>query len=173
MLQEAKASDLVILLEEPLLYQWLQFRCDTITAYVRELSEAIHAIRPDIDFRWNVTVRDSERSGLNITAVAPYIDSFRLQDYAEQYGEMEAVKNKKLWLANARRQLGWDKPIIGGIAPRAEATPELIYEGVRVNAKMGVQGLSYGFYDGASYDNLRAIRKGMEMAGVSLKPFHK
>ena len=33
----------------------------------------------------------------------------------------------------------------------------------------GVDGLSYGFYDGADFNNLRAIREGMEEVGAVLR----
>lgn len=169
LLDQGNSSATMLMLEEPMLFQWLNFRCNTVTRYIKQLSDTIHSIRKDIDFRFNTCWPEQEFVGLNLSAVAPYVDSIRMQDYSEQYGDPALVERKSLWLANVRRQVGEDKPIIGGIAPRAKATPELIKQGVKIVALGGADGLSYGFYDGASITNLRAIREGMEEAGVQLR----
>lgn len=169
LLKRGNSTATMFLLEEPLLYQWLQFRCNTVTRYMKELSEAIHSVRKDIDFRFNTCWQEQELIGQNLRDIAPYVDSIRMMDYSEQYGNPELVARKGYWLANVRRQVGEDKPIIGGIAPRAKATPELIKQGIRIVALGGVDGLSYGFYDGADFRNLRAIREGMEEVGAVLR----
>lgn len=169
LLDQGNTSATMFMLEEPLLFQWLKFRSDTVTRYIKQLSEAIHDVRKDIDFRFNTCWKETEYIGLNLQEVAPYVDSIRMQDYAEQYGDAELVSKKSLWLANVRRQVGEEKKIIGGIAPRAKATPELIKQGIKTVALGGVDGLSFGFYDGASIRNLKAIHEGMEEAGVELR----
>jgi hypothetical protein len=160
----------MFLLEDPLLYQWLQFRCYSVTKYFKGLSEAIHSVNKNIDFRYNTCWQEQELIGQNLREIAPHVNSIRMMDYAEQTGSDEIVSRKGLWLANVRRQAGEEKTIIGGIAPRAKATPELIKKGIRIVALGGADGLSYGFYDGAKFENLRAIKEAMEECEIILPP---
>lgn len=169
LLKQGNSTETMFLLEDPALYQWLLFRSNSVTRYMKELSEAIHDANPKVDFRFNTCWKEQELMGQNLMAIAPYVDSIRMMDYPEQTGDPVLVSQKGLWLANVRRQVGEDKPIIGGIAPRAKATPELIREGIRIISYGGVDGLSYGFYDGATFENLKAIRQGMEENGIVLR----
>jgi hypothetical protein len=168
LLRQGNSTSAMFLLEDPLLYQWLQFRCDTVTRYLKQLSEAIHHVNKNIDFRFNTCWQEQELVGQNLRAVAPYVDSIRMMDYAEQTGNAEKVSQKGFWLANVRRQVGEDKTVIGGIAPRAKATPDLIKKGIKIIALGGADGLSYGFYDGAKIENLQAIREAMAENEITL-----
>jgi hypothetical protein len=60
-------------------------------------------------------------------------------------------------------------PFLSAIGIRPKATPEIIRQGVVVSAECGVDGLTMGHYDGASFKNLRAIKEGMELADVEIK----
>jgi hypothetical protein len=170
MLKQGNSTSTMFLLEDPLFYEWLRFRCNTITKYLKGISDAIHSVNPKIDFRFNTCWQEQELIGQNLRAIAPHVNSIRMMDYAEQTGNDELVSRKGLWLANVRRQAGEDKTIIGGIAPRAKATVELIKKGIRIVALGGADGLSYGFYDGAKFENLRAIREAMEECEITLAP---
>ncbi len=168
LLQRGDSSDLMMLLENPEIFQWLRFRCESITNYFKELSEAIHDARPGIDFRFNTNWRQAEYIGLDMTQVAPYIDSIRSTNYEEQTGDEQFVLDKGKWLSNLRRQVGEQKTIIPCIAPRGKATVDLIKKGIKLLALNGADGLSFAFYDGATKQNLQAIKEGMEEAGVTL-----
>jgi len=170
MLKQGNSTSAMFLLEDPLLYQWLQFRCNTVTRYFKGLSESIHSVNKNIDFRYNTCWQEQELIGQNLREIAPHVNSIRMMDYAEQTGSDEIVSRKGLWLANVRRQAGEEKTIIGGIAPRAKATPELIKKGIRIVALGGADGLSYGFYDGASFENLSAIKEAMKECEITLFP---
>ena len=168
LLRQGNSTSTMFLLEDPLLYQWLQFRCKSITRYFKELSLAIHSTNKKIDFRFNTCWQEQELIGQNLRDIALHVNSIRMMDYSEQTGSDEIVSRKGLWLANVRRQAGEEKTIIGGIAPRHKATPELIKKGIRIVTLGGVDGLSYGFYDGAKFENLKAIREAMEECEVVL-----
>ncbi len=170
LLNRGDSSPVMLLLEEPLLYDWLKFRCDSIVEHFGELSEAIHKANSDVDFRFNTCWPKAEMIGLDLKADAPHIDSVRTMVYAEKTGDIERVRNKSKWLANVRRQIGEDVPIISAIAPRAKATPELIKLGIKTVVLGGADGLSFGFYDGATIERLRAIKEGMAEAEVQLHP---
>ena len=147
-IQRSDASEVMFLLENPELYAWLKFRCDSTTRYFKEISGAVHAAKPTIDLRYNTCWPRPDYVGQDFTRSAQYLDSIRLMDYAEQSGDEERVRNKSRWLTNIRRQAGEEKKLIAAIAPRAKATPELIRLGIRTVSLAGADGLSFGFYDG-------------------------
>lgn len=167
-LKQGDSSETSFLIEYPQLYQWLCLRARSFTAYLDQLCQAIHAANPKVEFRLNTCWKEGEMHGINLREAGRVVDSIRMMDYSEQTGNYDLVSNKDKWLMNVRRMVGEDKTIIAGIAPRHLATPELIKLGIRRVALAGADGLSYGFYDGACYENLRAIREGMEQMGVEL-----
>ena len=169
LLERGDSTPLMFLIEYPELFEWLHFRSLMVTEYFKELSEAIHAENGKIDFRFNTCWHEADLIGQNLRDISKHANSVRMMDYAEQTGDMDRVKNKSKWLANVRRQVGEEFPIIGGIAPRAKATPELIREGIRTVALGGADGLSYGFYDGATMRKLDAIRESMEEFEIQLR----
>ena len=59
-------------------------------------------------------------------------------------------------------------PLVCGIAPRIEATPDLVKRGIKVALEhpAKVDGLAFKHYDGASFGLMRAFREGMIAAGV-------
>lgn len=169
LLKRGNSTSAMFLLEYSELYTWLQFRCKTVTNYMKQLSESIHAVNRKIDFRFNTCWQEAELIGQNLCDISKYTDSIRMMDYSEQTGDDGLVSKKDHWLANVRRQIGDDIPIIAGIAPRAKATPELIKKGIKIVALGGADGLSYGFYDGATFEHLSAIREGMSDCEIKLR----
>lgn len=168
-LQKGDSTPVMFLLENPGVFDWLKFRCDSVTAYFKQVSDAIHEVKPGFDFRFNTYRPDSEFTGQDLTGIGRHVQSIRMMDYTEQKGDPALLPSKEKWLANVRRQVGHDMPIIGGIAPRGGATPEMIRRSIALLADNGVDGLSFGFYDCAPMENLRAIRQGVEEAGVTLR----
>ncbi len=169
LLKQGDSSHTSFLLEYPELYQWLTFRQNTVTKFIKGLSEAIHAANPKIDFRLNTSWQQGELFGLNMREVAPYVDSIRVMQYEEQTGDEALVAQKDKWFLNIRRMVGEEKKMIAGIAPRHLATPDLIKLGIKRVALAGADGLSYGFYDGASFENLKAIQEGMQKMQVEIR----
>ena len=167
-LRQGDSSHTSFLIEYPELHQWLCFRARSFTAYLDQLCQTIHAANPKTEFRLNTCWKEGEMYGINLREAGKVVDSIRMMDYSEQTGDYDKVFNKDKWLMNVRRMVGEDKTIIAGIAPRHLATPELIRLGIRRVALAGADGLSFGFYDGACYENLRAIRQGMEDMGITL-----
>lgn len=167
-LKQGDSSETSFLMEYPLLYDWLMFRSRSVTRYLKGLSDAIHAANPRVEFRLNTCWKEGEMHGINLREAGKVVDSIRMMDYSEQTGDRELVLQKSKWLMNVRRMVGEDKKIIAGIAPRHLATPELVRLGIRQITLAGADGLSYGFYDGAPYENLRTIRQTMEDMGVKL-----
>lgn len=167
--RKSNSSSTMYLLENPEIYQWLKFRCESVTRYYKQFSEAVHSIKPEIDFRINTCWRDTENYGMDLTQIKKHVNSVRMMDYTEQLGDPSLIPTKAQWLANVRRQMGEDMTIIGGIAPRGKATPQMIRDSIFLLADEGVDGLSFGFYDCAPMANLQAIREGMDAAGVIVR----
>jgi len=169
LIKRGDSTETMFMLEKPELFAWLKFRTVSITNYFREVGEAIHAVNPNIDFRFNTCWPDMVGNGQDLTRIADYVNSVRLMDYSEQTGDEKLVLDKGTWIANVRRQVGEEKPIIAAIAPRAKATPDLIKKGIRAVKLAGADGLSFGFYDGATIERLKAIKEGMQELEVQLK----
>ncbi|WP_231615874.1 hypothetical protein [Novipirellula artificiosorum] len=158
---------------EPQKSQWLKFRRDSSTKLYRELSEKIKQENPACQLRlndiWFWEGRDAIESGLDLNAVAPYLGSIVNQDHTEQKGRKnEGFALRKKWLSVNRDFLGPDKPLICGIAPRMDASPKLVKEGIKVALEhpAKINGLALKHYDGASFSLLRAFKQGMIDAGV-------
>jgi hypothetical protein len=171
LLLASNTSAAEILMELPDLLQWLIFRRDSLAAFYRDIHSRIHDIRPAIDLRLNAYITsDQELEGLSLRALKPHLDSIRSSDYSEQSGDMSSLEHKRRWLMSVRRAVGEDMPLLSGIGVRPRATPETVREGVVISAQCGADGITLGHYDGAPFALLRAVREGMELAGVEVKP---
>ncbi len=58
--------------------------------------------------------------------------------------------------------------VLAAVAIRPKGTPEIIKEGIKISARCGMDGLSFAFYDCASYALMKAARDGMAEAEVKL-----
>lgn len=151
---------------------WEEFRFTTSTEVFKEIAEAIHAENPNCHLRlndvysWNF---DPRKRGLDLTEICKHVGSLVNQDHEEQKGRKdEDFAWRKKWLTDNREHLGWDKPLLTGIAPRMNASPELVREGIMVAVQhpARINGLALKHYDGASFGLLRAFKQGMIEAGI-------
>jgi hypothetical protein len=101
--------------------------------------------------------------------VEPFVDSVRSSNYAEQSGDPAQMERKRAYLHSIRRAIGLEKYFLSAISPRPQATPELVKQGIRISAQCGADALTIGHYDGAWPDCLRAIREGIEEAGIEVR----
>jgi hypothetical protein len=171
LLKRGDSSPIKLLIENPPLYEWMQFRCESVNRYFERVSTAIKGARKTVDFRYN-TCFNPDYIGQNLADIGKYVDSIRIMDYSEETGSEEKVRGKVAWLSNVRREVGPDMPIVDSIAARAHATPELIKLGIKTIALNGSDGLSFGFYDGASREMMRAIGEGIREAEIEVQPKH-
>jgi hypothetical protein len=166
LLRESSTTATALLAEMPNLYAFLKFRTDSLTGFFEEISEAVHDARPEMDLRLNHFAAYPELMGLDLKAVGRVMDSVRSSNYAEQTGDPAAMDFKRAYLHGIRRAIGLDKYFLSAISPRPKATPELVKEGILVSAQCGADALTIGHYDGGWHDCLRAIREGIEEAGI-------
>lgn len=169
LLSASNTSATAVLMENPELFKWLLFRRDSLVSFFKDIHDRIHTIRPTIDLRLNAYISSNqELSGLDLRALRPHLDSIRSSDYSEQSGDINRLEYKRRWLMSVRRAIGEEMHFLSAIGVRPKATPEIIRQGVVVSAQCGVDGITMGHYDGATFKNLRAIREGMELADVEM-----
>jgi hypothetical protein len=153
---------------QPELDQWQAFRRHSATQFYRAMHERVHAIRQDIDLRFNDCFRNAGDWGLDLGRLKAHLDSVRVCDYTEQQGDPARMKGKRQWLTDERRVLGKDFRLLSAVAVRPKATPELIRTGVKIAVECGVDGITLGHYDGSEFPMLRAVREGLTAAHVEV-----
>ncbi len=158
-----------LLAEIPELYQFLKFRVDSITEFFGEIYAAVHEAKAEIDVRLNHYAAYPELMGLDLKGVGQFMDSVRSSDYAEQSGDPARMEWKRGYLHAVRRAIGVDKYFLSAISPRPKATPELVKQGILVSAQCGADALTIGHYDGSWMNCLRAIKQGLEEAGIEIR----
>jgi hypothetical protein len=161
-----------LLAEVPELYAFLKFRTDSITEFFGEIYAAVHKAKPGIDVRLNHYAAYPELMGLDLKGVGRFMDSVRSSDYSEQSGDPARMEWKRGYLHAVRRAIGVDKYFVSAISPRPKATPDLVRQGILVSAQCGADGLTIGHYDGSWMNCLRAIRQGLEEAGIEVTGRH-
>ena len=151
---------------QPALADWQNFRFQSTARYYREIHERLHALKPSVDLRYSQHMSDPVQWGVKLSVMQPSLDSVRIQEYSEQTGDPSLMAGKRRAFAAARSELGPDFPIHGALGVRLKATPELISEGVQIAVQCGLNGVTLGHYDGASFPMLRGVREGLVKAGV-------
>ncbi len=166
-LQASNISTTMLLIRHPEIFEWLEFRCRSITNLFAEVQKAVRAVKPAIDLRLNAYIYDNpELAGIDFAALKPHLGSIRSSNYDEQSGRMERMEHKRQFLLNVRTLAGDDMYFLSAIGVRPRATPELIRKGVLISSECGADGLTLGHYDGAPPRNLEAISEGMKEADV-------
>jgi hypothetical protein len=151
---------------QPALADWQNFRYRSTARFYRAIHDRLHGLKPAIDLRYSQHMSDPAEWGVKLTVMQPHLDSVRIQEYSEQTGDPSLMPGKRRALAAARSELGPDFPIHAALGVRMKATPELIREGVRIAVETGMNGVTLGHYDGATFPMLRGVREGLVEAGV-------
>jgi hypothetical protein len=168
-LRASNISPAMVLIRHPEIFEWLEFRCRSITRLFADVQAAIRAIRPSIDLRLNAYIYDNpELAGIDFAALAPHLGSIRSSNYDEQSGRMERLEHKRQFLLSVRTLVGDQMYFLSAIGVRPDATPELIRRGVLISSECGADGLTLGHYDGAPLRNLEAIGDGLREADVTV-----
>lgn len=156
------------LLENPSLYQWLEFRVRCITELFKEIHQEVKRANPKAELRYNNYLYYPELAGIDFSRLKPYLDSVRDSDYSEHFGAPDHFRKKQNNIMKIRRGIGFDKPVIGALSTRPNSTPDLIMEAIEIFSTLGVDGLSLGHYDGATYALLDSVKEGMRRSGMEL-----
>jgi hypothetical protein len=147
---------------QPQLDQALNFKRVTTTKTYKMIIDRMRKEKPDIDFRINDL--NNRTSGLYLEDLKNYITSVHMSTHTEQNGYERT--DRKSRIETTRYFIGPDVPIIPGIPVRILTTPEIVRSSIKVSVDNGARGIALKHYDGASYSLLRAVRDGLNAAGV-------
>jgi len=151
---------------QPALADWRNFRFQSTARFYEALHARVHALKPDVDLRYSQHMSDPEEWGVKLSVMQPHLDSVRIQEYSEQAGDLALMAGKRRTLTGIRADLGPDFPVHAAIGVRLKATPAIIEEGVRIAVACGMNGVTLGHYDGATFPMLRGVRSGLVSAGI-------
>jgi hypothetical protein len=166
-LRASNTSAEALLIQHPEVFDWLRFRCSSMTRMFGRVQDTVKSINPKIDVRLNAFIYDFwELFGIEFKQLAPHLDSIRSSNYDEQQGRMDYMEHKRKFLLAVRAAAGDDIPLLSAIGIRPHATPELVRKGVLISSECGADGLSLGHYDGAPLQLLEAIGDGLREADV-------
>lgn len=167
LLNGSNTSPEAILIQHPEIFDFMKFRCTSMTRMFARVQDTVKQIKPKIDLRLNAFIYDYwELSGIEFAQLAPHLGSIRSSNYDEQAGKKEALQRKRQFLLAVRAAAGDDILFLSSIGIRPHATPELVREGVLISSECGADGLSLGHYDGAPLRLLEAIGDGLRDADV-------
>jgi hypothetical protein len=151
---------------QPALADWQNFRFHSSARFYQAIHDRLHALKPAVDVRYSQHMSDPVEWGIDLAVLKPHLDSVRVQEYSEQTGDPSLMPGKRRALTAIRSELGPDFPVHAALGVRMKATSELIREGVQISVQCGMNGVTLGHYDGATYPMLRAVREGLVEAGV-------
>ena len=167
LLRASNTSAEAILIRHPEIFDFLKFRCASMTRMFARVHDAVAAVNPKVEVRLNAYIYDFwELSGIDFSQLAPHLGSIRSSNYDEQEGRMEAMEHKRQFLLAVRAAAGDDIFFLSSIGIRPRATPELVRRGVLISSECGADGLSLGHYDGAPLRLLEAVGDGLRDADV-------
>lgn len=165
LLDKGNLTSAGLLLDYPSLYQWLEFRQKSITSLFKDIYAAVKEANAKAEFRYNTYLKYPEMSGLSFSRIRSYIDSVRESDYAEQRGELSHLVAKQEKLLKIRRGIGYDKDLIAAIDVRPNdyggSNEEIIHASVKLLSNLGIDGISLGHYDDATFSRLNAVKESM------------
>ena len=166
-LRASNTSATGLMMQHPEIWDFLKFRCHSMTQMFARVHETCTKIKPKIDVRLNAFIYDYwELSGIEFGMLKPHLGSIRSSNYDEQEGRMEVMEHKRQFLLGVRAAIGDDMLFLSSIGIRPKATPELVRKGVLISSECGADGLSLGHYDGAPLRLLEAIGDGLRDADV-------
>ena len=146
---------------QPQLQQWLDFRIASTTKIYKMIIDKMREVKPKIDFRINDL--NNRSAGLHLEDLRGYITSIHMSTHTEQNGIERTDRESRIRTA---RYFMPDASIIPGIPVRILTTPDIVRSSIKRSVESGANGIALKHYDGASYSLLRAVRNGLNEAGI-------
>jgi len=138
----------------------------------KDIYTRIKTANPKVEFRYNTYLKYPELAGLSFSAIKDYIDSVRESDYAERLGDVSQLVAKRQKLMKIRRGIGYEKDLIAAVDVRptdqGQSNEEVLRTSVRLLSGYGVDGISLGHYDEATFARLQAVKEGMIDGEINL-----
>jgi hypothetical protein len=148
---------------QPQLDQWLKFRRASTTEIYKLVTDRIHQENPKIDFRLNDL--NDRSSGLMLEELTNNINSVHLSTHTEQNGYEKTDRQSRI--ATTQYYMGKDVRIIPGVPTRLLTTRDIVHSSIKKSVDGGAKGIGIKHYDGSPYSLLRAVRNGLNAAGVA------
>jgi len=148
---------------QPFLDQWLEFRRANTTEIYKLVTDRIHKENAAIDFRLNDL--NDRSSGLMLEKLTKNINSVHLSTHTEQNGYEKT--DRKSRINTTQYYMGKDIRIIPGVPTRLLSTPAIVRSSIKISVDNGAKGIGIKHYDGSPYSMLRAVRNGLNAAGVA------
>lgn len=166
LLLDSNMTTMALLVETPELFDWIRFKCLSLTKLYGRINERAHQTRESIDNRLDLYVTShQEYAGLSPRALRGSFNSVRVCCYAENVGGSSTMDGKRRVLNAARRAFGRDKHMNSAIGVLQGATAESVTQGVLVAGECGMDGITLGHYDGATFEMLAAVKDGLRRLG--------
>ncbi len=150
------------LAEQPVLKQWLDFRCESVNNLYSMISTAAKALRPGIDIRWNNYVRThGYYSGIDLPSFMNHVDSIRANAFVEHQDDIELVHEKVEHLERFNEIVSGRVHWVAALDIRGK-NPEILEKSAELSSYTGCDGYALSHYGGATLENLRAVRRGLQ-----------
>ena len=146
----------------PEVEQFMKFREDATTEIYKLIIDKMHKENPKIEFRLNCL--NNWNTGLNLSRLTSHIGSVHMSTHQEQQGSPNTQRISRI--RSVRHYVGPDIPILASVTTRLLSTPDLILTMIKQSVESGVQGIGIKHYDGTPFSRLRAVKNGLNEAGV-------
>ncbi len=167
LLLDSNTTTMALLIDTPELLDWVRFKCLSIKALYDRVNRRAHEVRPTIDNRLDLYVTShQEWAGLGLRSLRNSFDSVRVCVYAENVGGLSRMDGKRRVLNSARGAFGPDRHINCAIGVLQGSTAESVRAGIMVAAETGMDGITLGHYDGATFEMLGAVGNTLSELGV-------
>ena len=161
------AAAIPIIRDNPLAYpeveQFKKFREDATTEIYKLIIDRMRKEKPGIEFRLNCL--NNWTTGLNLSRLTSHIGSVHMSTHQEQQGNPNTQRVSRI--RSVRHYVGPDIPILASVTTRLLSTPDIIRTMILQSVSSGVQGIGIKHYDGTPFSRLRAVRNGLNEAGVA------
>jgi hypothetical protein len=150
------------LYEYPVLKQWLDFRCDSVNNLYSQISKTSKALQAGIDIRWNNYVRThGYYSGIDLPSFMNHIDSIRANAFVEHEDD-PALVDEKIEHLNHFNEIVQDRVHWVAALDIRGRNPAVLERSAELSSFTGCDGYALSHYGGATLENLRAVRRGLQ-----------
>ena len=148
--------------QQPVLKRWLDFRCASVNNLYRMTSTAAKSFKPNIDIRWNHYVRThSYYSGIDLPSFMNHVDSIRANAFVEHQDKLNLVHEKVKYLENFEKIAGDRVHWVAALDIRGK-NPAILEKSAELSSHTGCDGYALSHYGGATFENLRAVKRGLQ-----------
>ncbi len=146
---------------EPYYTNWQNFRIACTTKIYKMIIDEMRKSNPKIDFRINDL--NNRTTGLHLEDLKGYITSIHMSTHTEQNGIERSDRASRI---QTMHHFMPEVPVIPGIPVRILVTPQIVRSSIKISVENGAKGIALKHYDGASFSLLRAVRDGLNDAGL-------